>query len=183
MRPLWYEFPANEATFKEDAAFMLGPAMLVAPVLAAGVDHVDAPLPRWVGRAASGRSGLCLGCGRFGFGGCSRFVRCWRRAPKQPTLPTGHHPTTPSNPTPPHPLPKHPPIQHPPHPSESQWYESVSGQPMRSLPPAPGADQSVRMGVHMEGVPVFYRGGHIVPRRWGLWPAGFWGGRRGPWGL
>ncbi|GBF95413.1 glucan 1,3-alpha-glucosidase-like [Raphidocelis subcapitata] len=94
MRPLWYEFPSNAAVFEEEAAFMLGPALLVAPVLAAGVDHVDAPLPR-----------------------------------------------------------------------ESQWYESVSGQAMRAAPPAAGADQAVRVGVHMEGIPVFYRGGHIVPRR------------------
>lgn len=46
MRPLWYEFPANAATFAAEDSFMLGAGMLVAPVLAAGVDHVDVLLPR-----------------------------------------------------------------------------------------------------------------------------------------
>jgi alpha 1,3-glucosidase len=47
MRPLWYEFPANEATFETQEEFLLGPGLLVAPVVAAGVDHVDVLLPRW----------------------------------------------------------------------------------------------------------------------------------------
>lgn len=33
MRPLWFEFPKDSAHFATEDQFMLGPALLVAPVL------------------------------------------------------------------------------------------------------------------------------------------------------
>lgn len=46
MRPLWYEFPDNAATFGTQEEFMLGGAILVRPVLTAGASSVAALLPR-----------------------------------------------------------------------------------------------------------------------------------------
>lgn len=46
MRPLWYEFPNNKDTFAVEEEFMLGPAILVRPVLTQGASSVDALLPR-----------------------------------------------------------------------------------------------------------------------------------------
>lgn len=40
------------------------------------------------------------------------------------------------------------------------WYEALSGTPITPKSAAP-----VSTGVHMDAIPVFYRGGHIVPRR------------------
>lgn len=59
MRPLWYEFPNNTDTFSEEEEFMLGPAMLVRPVLSAGAGYVDAMLPRGA-RWYDGNSGTQL---------------------------------------------------------------------------------------------------------------------------
>lgn len=94
MRPLFYEFPSNTAAFDADESFMLGPALLVAPVLAPGVDHVDLLLPR-----------------------------------------------------------------------EARWFEAVSGEEMAKETWLPGLDQVARIGVHMDAIPAFVRGGHVVPRR------------------
>ncbi|MEW5317328.1 MAG: hypothetical protein WDW38_008637 [Sanguina aurantia] len=46
MRPLWFEFPSNKDTFSEQESFMLGPAMLVRPVVVQGASAVDVLLPR-----------------------------------------------------------------------------------------------------------------------------------------
>jgi alpha-glucosidase (family GH31 glycosyl hydrolase) len=45
IRPLWYEFPAAADAFSVQEQLMLGPALMVAPVLAAGAQHVDVTLP------------------------------------------------------------------------------------------------------------------------------------------
>ena len=45
MRPLWYDFPAQAALFEEEHAFMLGPAILAAPVLDEGATALEVPLP------------------------------------------------------------------------------------------------------------------------------------------
>ena len=45
MRPLWYEFPQNEATFDHQDSFLLGPALLVAPVTDANATSVRVWLP------------------------------------------------------------------------------------------------------------------------------------------
>lgn len=45
MRPLFYEFPEQPDTFQEQHTFMLGPSLLVAPVLDAGVAQVEVLLP------------------------------------------------------------------------------------------------------------------------------------------
>jgi len=45
MRPLFYEFPQDPALFAKEDAFMVGPAILVAPVLAKGQASVQATLP------------------------------------------------------------------------------------------------------------------------------------------
>ncbi|CAL8467821.1 g7359 [Coccomyxa elongata] len=45
MRPLWYEFPEVEATHGIDDEFLLGPALLVAPVLDAGAESRAVYLP------------------------------------------------------------------------------------------------------------------------------------------
>ena len=50
MRPLWYDFPQQSDLFTEEHAFMLGPALLSAPVLDDGVSEVTVPFPggvRW----------------------------------------------------------------------------------------------------------------------------------------
>jgi alpha 1,3-glucosidase len=45
MRPLWYEFPEAAGLGDADATFMLGPALLVAPVLRQGATQVEVALP------------------------------------------------------------------------------------------------------------------------------------------
>ena len=50
MRPLFLEFPDDEAAWTVDDAFMLGPDLLVAPVLTAGAKQREVYLPaggRW----------------------------------------------------------------------------------------------------------------------------------------
>jgi alpha 1,3-glucosidase len=50
VRPLWMEFPAEEALFAEEESFMLGEALLVAPVTQAGATSVAVRFPagsRW----------------------------------------------------------------------------------------------------------------------------------------
>ena len=45
MRPLWAEFPQDEATFAIDSTFLLGSALLIAPVATAGAQSVAVYLP------------------------------------------------------------------------------------------------------------------------------------------
>lgn len=50
MRPMWYEFPSLEPGFATEDQFLLGPALLVAPVLEAGASSRILLLPessRW----------------------------------------------------------------------------------------------------------------------------------------
>ena len=51
MRPLWVEFPADAATQDVEDQFLLGSALLVKPVVAAGSDHRSG-LPAWPARRA-----------------------------------------------------------------------------------------------------------------------------------
>ena len=46
MRPLWYDFPDQEDLFAEQRTFMLGPALLSAPVMEAGASAVTVQFPR-----------------------------------------------------------------------------------------------------------------------------------------
>ncbi|KAF6258577.1 glycosyl hydrolases family 31-domain-containing protein [Scenedesmus sp. NREL 46B-D3] len=89
MRPLWFEFPEQTGLFGVEEEFLLGPAILVKPVLQAGAQSVDI------------------------------------------TLPEG-----------------------------AVWYEAIGGAafPGKTGKPLPTA-------LHMDAIPVFYRGGHVVPRR------------------
>lgn len=41
-RPLWFEFSQDPRTHDIDRQFMVGPALLVSPVLAPGVGNLDA---------------------------------------------------------------------------------------------------------------------------------------------
>lgn len=45
MRPLWYSFPQQSALFSEDEVYLLGDAMLVAPVLREAATSVSVPFP------------------------------------------------------------------------------------------------------------------------------------------
>ena len=45
MRPLWFEFPEEAAHFATDDEFMLGPALLVAPVMEEGATQRAVYLP------------------------------------------------------------------------------------------------------------------------------------------
>lgn len=45
LRPLFMEFPKDPVTFGEDSSFMVGSDILVHPVTAAGLTHVDVYLP------------------------------------------------------------------------------------------------------------------------------------------
>ena len=45
MRPLWFEFPEAASLFAIDDQFMLGPALLVAPVLEESVNSRAVTLP------------------------------------------------------------------------------------------------------------------------------------------
>jgi alpha 1,3-glucosidase len=45
MRPLWFEFPMDEATFETDDAFMLGRCLLVHPVTREGAETAEVYLP------------------------------------------------------------------------------------------------------------------------------------------
>ncbi|XP_012938524.2 lysosomal alpha-glucosidase, partial [Aplysia californica] len=48
-RPLFFEFPEDEKTLTIDRQFMLGPALLISPILTQGATTVDAYVPqgRW----------------------------------------------------------------------------------------------------------------------------------------
>ncbi|KAF5834709.1 glycosyl hydrolases family 31-domain-containing protein [Dunaliella salina] len=46
LRPLWYEFPDNKDTFDLDTQLMLGPSMLISPVMTPGATSIDVLLPR-----------------------------------------------------------------------------------------------------------------------------------------
>lgn len=94
LRPLWYEFPANKDTFAVEEEFMLGPALLVRPVLQAGQTSQDTLLPR-----------------------------------------------------------------------NTRWYDAFSGAEMKKSTWLPGNDQLHRLAVNINSIPVFYRGGYIVPRK------------------
>lgn len=51
MRPLWYEFPADKSTYLISDEYMVGPDVLVAPVVKEGMRNRDVYLPRgaaWV---------------------------------------------------------------------------------------------------------------------------------------
>ncbi len=45
MRPLWFDFPAQEGLFATQDVFMLGPALLAAPVLEAGATNRTVVMP------------------------------------------------------------------------------------------------------------------------------------------
>lgn len=97
MRPLWYEFPEDTVTYGREEEFLLGPGILVAPVLAPGAREVAAYLP-----------------------------------------------------------------------PSAVWYDARSGAVQRGA--AKGGLLSRgpplhRVSVDMEGIPVFYRGGAVVPLR------------------
>ena len=66
-RPLWLDFPEDPGAWVDGDSYLLGPDLLVAPVLDQGVDHVDAYLPgpaRWIdlrdGRSYEGGQDVCL---------------------------------------------------------------------------------------------------------------------------
>jgi alpha-glucosidase (family GH31 glycosyl hydrolase) len=46
-------------------------------------------------------------------------------------------------------------------PSHTLWYEALAGQSLK----VEKANQLVSSSVNMDSIPVFYRGGAIVPRR------------------
>lgn len=48
LRPLWYEFPEDEQSFKRQDSFMLGASILVQPVLQQGATSVSVYLPKGV---------------------------------------------------------------------------------------------------------------------------------------
>ena len=48
LRPMWYEFPDDPSVWAREDAVMLGPAILVHPVLHQGADGVDVSLPKGV---------------------------------------------------------------------------------------------------------------------------------------
>lgn len=50
-------------------------------------------------------------------------------------------------------------------PRDAKWYESLSGSVVEKRTWLPGLDQVVRLKLHMEGIPSFYRGGSIIPKR------------------
>lgn len=89
MRPLWFEFPAEQELFAVQEEFLLGPGLLVKPVVQAGASQVEVLLPR-----------------------------------------------------------------------ASPWYDVATGETVK-----PGKDQVYRAKVTMNGIPAFYRGGYIIPRR------------------
>ena len=45
MRPIWYEFPNQEAAYSTQDAFLFGQALLVSPVLEPGAKSVRVSLP------------------------------------------------------------------------------------------------------------------------------------------
>ena len=61
MRPLWFEFPDAPLLFAADDQFMLGPALLVAPVLEEGAKSRSVTLPAgpvWYDAATGASPGL-----------------------------------------------------------------------------------------------------------------------------
>ena len=63
MRPLWFEFPETASLFAVDDEFMLGPALLAAPVLDEGVQSRSVTLPAgpvWYDAATGATAGPAL---------------------------------------------------------------------------------------------------------------------------
>ena len=49
MRPYWVEFPQDETHFAKEDAFLVGPSVLVAPVMHQGSTNVEVHLPGTTG--------------------------------------------------------------------------------------------------------------------------------------
>ena len=79
MRPLWFEFPAAASLFGVDDEFMLGPALLAAPVLDEGVTSRSVTLPAgplWYDAATGATAGstdVVLGHGHLKCGAIMRM--------------------------------------------------------------------------------------------------------------
>jgi alpha-glucosidase len=60
LRPLLFDFPADETTYAADDEFLLGPSLLVAPITRPGIEHRHVYLPAgqwahwWTGEVVSG---------------------------------------------------------------------------------------------------------------------------------
>ncbi|CAL5368853.1 unnamed protein product [Camellia sinensis] len=67
MRPLWMEFPSDEATFSNDEAFMVGSGLLVQGIFTERVKHASVYLP-------GGQSWYCLNSGTAYKGGTTYKV-------------------------------------------------------------------------------------------------------------
>ena len=80
-RPMWLQFPGDRRAAAEDQQWMLGPNLLVAPVVAAGARSVRAYLPRGCWRSPAGRRLQGPGRRRVAapLGRLPYFVRCGTR--------------------------------------------------------------------------------------------------------
>jgi mannosyl-oligosaccharide alpha-1,3-glucosidase len=138
LRPLWFDFPDQTPLYAAEDGFMLGPAMLVRPVVAAGAASADVTLP------GGGSGGGFGGNGGYGKGGNGNGGNA-NGAPTPPTTTwycarTGAEAST---------LP-------------GARYVSTPATPSTSEPSQP---RTLRLPVDMESIPVFIRGGSVVARR------------------
>ena len=119
LRPLWMEFPGDEAALEVDDAFMLGPALLVKPVGTPQTDSIDVFLPGGEGTVGYPFKGELPSTNKITGGIKGLWSRLTRRS---------------------------------------------ASSPSRSLVRAGGATYATEASID-QGVPVFQRGGTIVPTR------------------
>lgn len=91
LRPLWYDFPDQPGLYAAEDAFMLGPAMLVRPVTAAGAASADVTLPGGGRGAGGGKSAAAKTA--------STLWYCARTGAEASTLPGARYVSTPATPS------------------------------------------------------------------------------------
>jgi alpha-glucosidase len=89
LRPLFFDFPDEAECYEENDAFMLGPDLLVAPVLEPGAVSRSVWLPKTVGGWHDIRTGALLSCGEnqveAPLGAAPAFIRAGSVLPLGPS--------------------------------------------------------------------------------------------------
>ncbi len=98
LRPLFFDFPDEAESYLENDAFMLGPDVLVAPVVEPGAVSRRVWLPKVAGGWYDIRTGACLACGERSvdapLGVAPAFIRAGSILPLGPSLSWEHGPLT-----------------------------------------------------------------------------------------
>ncbi len=98
LRPLFFDFPGEAESYEENDAFMLGPDLLVAPVVEPGAVSRRVWLPKVAGGWYDIRTGALLACGELSvdapLGAAPAFIRAGSILPLGPSRSWEHGPLT-----------------------------------------------------------------------------------------